>query len=180
MAKRISGLVQRGLRAPVDRRRLLQASGAAGIALGSGPRFGSGAGAQEIAFSRDYEGTTLNLLMEDLQETTIIEEMLPEFTDGNSPWLLQARAQLDAEDKSGALATLAAWRAAGGWEPEATRRLATLLDEAGRGPEALAVLEAINYSDPLRGAGHRELGERLLAANRADEAAREFRVLLAI
>ena len=34
-----------------------------------------------MTFSRDYEGTTLNLLMEDLLETTIIEEMLPEFTE---------------------------------------------------------------------------------------------------
>jgi hypothetical protein len=40
-----------------------------------------GVAAQEISFSRDYEGTTLNLLMEDLLETTIIEEMLPEFTE---------------------------------------------------------------------------------------------------
>ncbi|HEX2283100.1 MAG TPA: extracellular solute-binding protein, partial [Thermomicrobiales bacterium] len=66
----------------VDRRRLLQTSGAAALALGSGLRLGWGASAQEeITFSRDYEGTTLNLLMEDLLETTIIEEMLPEFTE---------------------------------------------------------------------------------------------------
>ncbi|HLL51288.1 MAG TPA: extracellular solute-binding protein, partial [Thermomicrobiales bacterium] len=43
--------------------------------------FPMGVAAQEISFSRDYEGTTLNLLMEDLLETTIIEEMLPEFTE---------------------------------------------------------------------------------------------------
>jgi tetratricopeptide (TPR) repeat protein len=107
-------------------------------------------------------------------------KMLPEFTDGNSPWLLQARAQLEAGDKPGALATLSAWRTAGGWEPDATRRLAQLLDEAGRAPEALAVLEAINYSDPLRAGGHRDLGERLLTARRAADAEREFRVLLAL
>src|SRR5919107_1164365 len=65
----------------LDRRRLLQSSGATGLALASGLRFGSTLGAQEIAFSRDFEGTTLNLLMEDLLETTIIEEMLPEFTE---------------------------------------------------------------------------------------------------
>ncbi len=65
----------------LDRRRLLQASGAAGLALGAGLHLGRDAGAQEITFSRDYEGTTLNLLMEDLLETTIIEEMLPEFTE---------------------------------------------------------------------------------------------------
>jgi ABC-type glycerol-3-phosphate transport system substrate-binding protein len=70
-----------GLRMPLNRRRMLQASGAAGLALGSGLRLGSGAGAQEITFSRDYEGTTLNLLMEDLLETQIIEDMLPEFTE---------------------------------------------------------------------------------------------------
>jgi multiple sugar transport system substrate-binding protein len=64
-----------------DRRRLLQAAGATGLVLGSGSQIGSIAGAQEITFSRDYEGTTLNLLMEDLLETQIIEEMLPEFTE---------------------------------------------------------------------------------------------------
>jgi ABC-type glycerol-3-phosphate transport system substrate-binding protein len=66
----------------LDRRRLLQAAGAAGLAIGAGSRFGVPAAAQdEVTFSRDYEGTTLNLLMEDLLETTIIEEMLPEFTE---------------------------------------------------------------------------------------------------
>jgi multiple sugar transport system substrate-binding protein len=74
-------LLTTALKQRLDRRRLLQTSGAAGLALGSGVRFGSQAGAQEITFSRDYEGTTLNLLMEDLLETTIIEEMLPEFTE---------------------------------------------------------------------------------------------------
>jgi multiple sugar transport system substrate-binding protein len=66
----------------VSRRRLLQATAGAGIAagIGGGAHFAS-AVAQEITFSRDYEGTTLNMLMEDLLETTIIEEMLPEFTE---------------------------------------------------------------------------------------------------
>ena len=69
------------LRRRLDRRRLLRATGAAGLAVGAGARLGAGTRAQEIAFSRDYEGTTLNLLMEDLLETTIIEEMLPEFEE---------------------------------------------------------------------------------------------------
>lgn len=63
----------------LSRRRLLQASVAASLALGIGR--GPGAAAQEITFSRDYEGTTLNLLMEDIPETTIIEAMLPEFAE---------------------------------------------------------------------------------------------------
>ncbi|MET0290925.1 MAG: tetratricopeptide repeat protein [Steroidobacteraceae bacterium] len=107
-------------------------------------------------------------------------KLLPEFTEGASGWLLQARAQLDAKDDAGALTTLTGWRTAGGWQPDATRKLATLLDDAKRGPEALVVLESLNYSDPLRAAGHRELGERLLTAGRGAEAEREFRVLLAV
>jgi multiple sugar transport system substrate-binding protein len=78
------GLNDRGaaLRRRFDRRRLLQTSGAAGLALGAGIGLGRGAVAQdEITFSRDYDGTTLNMLMEDLLETTIIEEMLPEFKE---------------------------------------------------------------------------------------------------
>lgn len=51
---------------------------AAGSVLG---RAALPAAAQEITYSRDYEGVTLNLLMEDLLETTIIEDMLPEFSE---------------------------------------------------------------------------------------------------
>lgn len=61
------------------RRRLLQMS-AAGVALGFGMR-GIPAFAQEVELSKDYDGATLNLLMEDLRETTVIEEMLPEFKE---------------------------------------------------------------------------------------------------
>jgi multiple sugar transport system substrate-binding protein len=64
----------------ISRRRLLKALAGAGVAAGLGAR-GRRASAQEITYSRDYEGTTLNLLMEDLLETTIIEDLLPDFTD---------------------------------------------------------------------------------------------------
>lgn len=64
----------------MSRRRLLQATVGAGVLAGLG-RSGASARAQEITYSRDYDGTTLNLLMEDLLETTVIEEMLPEFTE---------------------------------------------------------------------------------------------------
>ncbi|MFN8591542.1 MAG: extracellular solute-binding protein [Thermomicrobiales bacterium] len=74
-------VMAQAMRRQFDRRRLLQATGGAGLALGAGWRAVPWAGAQEITFSRDYDGTTLNLLMEDLLETTIIEKMLPEFTD---------------------------------------------------------------------------------------------------
>ncbi len=65
----------------LNRRRLLRAGGATGLGLALGSHLAQRTAAQEITFSRDYEGTTLNLLMEDLLETTIIENMLPEFEE---------------------------------------------------------------------------------------------------
>ena len=68
--------------AALTRRRMLQATASAGLTIGlTHGNLLRSARAQEITFSRDYEGTTLNLLMEDLPDTTIIEEMLPEFKD---------------------------------------------------------------------------------------------------
>lgn len=69
-------MAQRGF----SRRGLLQATAGAGLAAGFGLN-GLPARAQEITFSRDYEGTTLNMLMEDLLETTIIENLLPDFNE---------------------------------------------------------------------------------------------------
>jgi len=61
---------------------MLQATASAGLTIGlTHGNLLRSARAQEITFSRDYEGATLNLLMEDLLETTIIEEMLPEFNE---------------------------------------------------------------------------------------------------
>ena len=60
------------------------------------------------------------------------------------------------------------------------RELARWLDEAGRGRDATAVLQSLNYADPLNPEQHVQLGERLLTDNRAEDSLREFRVLLAL
>lgn len=65
----------------IDRRRLLQLTGAAGLGLTLPHSLTGRAGAQDITYSREFEGTTLNALMEDLGETTLIEDMLPEFEE---------------------------------------------------------------------------------------------------
>src|SRR5918994_2092797 len=66
----------------LTRRRVLQATAGVGLAVGlPARRLALPASAQGVTLSRDYEGAALNLLMEDLLETTIIEEMLPEFSE---------------------------------------------------------------------------------------------------
>ncbi len=71
--------IDRAMQATLHRRRLLQAAGVSSAFLAAGAALGPAARAQTPSFSRDYEGTTLNALMEDLLETTLIENMLPEF-----------------------------------------------------------------------------------------------------
>ena len=65
----------------LNRRRLVAGASAAGLTAGLGSSMALPAAAQEITYSREFEGTTLNALMEDLTETNVIEEMLPEFEE---------------------------------------------------------------------------------------------------
>lgn len=67
-----------GLRAMFDRRRLLQTVGAAGMAIAAGSGLSAAVSAQTTS-SKKFSGVTLNALMEDLLETTMIEQMLPDF-----------------------------------------------------------------------------------------------------
>jgi tetratricopeptide (TPR) repeat protein len=97
-----------------------------------------------------------------------------------SPYLLLAKAQNKLQQPEAALQTLLNYRQAGGWDPEALRQLAKGLQKAHRDAEAIEVLNATNYSDPLNADVHMQLGEALLAANRSKEAVREFQVLLAL
>lgn len=107
-------------------------------------------------------------------------ELYPEHTGPDSPYLLLAHAYDKSGQRAQALSALLDYRAAGGWDPKALRDLASGLDEAGRGAQALEVFAALNYVDPLNGPQHTVLGERYLAIGRIDDALREFQVQLAL
>jgi cellulose synthase operon protein C len=107
-------------------------------------------------------------------------ELYPEHSGPASPYLLLAEALEKSGDRTQAMETLLAYRQAGGWEPGALRQLATWLDEAKRPDDALEVLQAVNYVDPLNGTQHTVLGERLLSGGKLEDSLREFRVQLAL
>jgi len=106
--------------------------------------------------------------------------MYGEYVGDGSPFLLLAKAYKELKQIPQALQTLLDYRQAGGWDPDALRELARDLQSAGRGGEALDVLLAVNYSDPLREESHASLGDALLAAQRPQDAEREYRTLLAL
>lgn len=107
-------------------------------------------------------------------------EIYPEYTAPGNPYLILARALDKAGDRNQAIDVLIQYRKAGGWEPPALRDLCAWLDAAGRVQEATEVLATVNYVDPLNADLHSQLGERLLAGERAEDALREFKVLLAL
>lgn len=103
--------------------------------------------------------------------------LYPEHVGPGSPNLLLARAFDKLGQRPEAIAAMETYRNAGGWDPDALRELARWLDESGRGPDATAILETLNYADPLNADQHAQLGERLLASERAEESLREFQAL---
>lgn len=107
-------------------------------------------------------------------------QIYPEYVGPDSPHRLLAQALDKSGRRAEAIAALEAYRSAGGWDPSALRDLARWLDDAGRAREATATLQALNYVDPLNAQQHVQLGERLLADERAEESLREFRALLAL
>jgi tetratricopeptide (TPR) repeat protein len=106
--------------------------------------------------------------------------LYPEYVGSDSPHLLLARALDRLNRRPEAMAALEQYRGAGGWDPTALKELARWLDEAGRAADATDVLLSLNYADPLNIDLHAQLGERLLAAGRAEDSLREFRALLAL
>ncbi|HEY8509112.1 MAG TPA: tetratricopeptide repeat protein, partial [Steroidobacteraceae bacterium] len=107
-------------------------------------------------------------------------EIFPEYTASGSPYLLLARAYDATGKREDAIKTLQRYRELGGWDPDALRQLANWLDEAKRPEQALEVLNALLFVDPLDPALHSRLGERLFAAGKPAESLREYRVLLAL
>ncbi len=106
--------------------------------------------------------------------------IFPEDLASDSPYLLLAKALDKTGQREQAIDALTRYRQAGGWDPHALRQLAEWLDAAGQSTAATDALAAVNYGDPLNSRQHLELGEQWLKAGRAEDALREFEVLLAL
>lgn len=99
----------------------------------------------------------------------------PDYVDAGSAYEAVAEAAEQKGDKAKATTVLQAWAKAGGRQPETLKKLATLLEEAGRKREAAETLERINYIYPVQDdAYHRRQGELWLEVGDKDRAIREF------
>lgn len=103
-----------------------------------------------------------------------------EDTSPGSAYLIAAKALDKLNRRQEALATLVAYRTAGGWHPEALRQLGEWYEQADDKASARDVWTALNYVDPLSQGHHGKLAENYLSSQRFDAAEREYRVMLAL
>ena len=128
--------------------------------------------AQQAFLSKDWKGAST--------AATHAIELLPQYVDENSPYLIKARASRELGDEPLATATLLEYRRLGGHDPAALLALAKALAATDRNDAAIGVLEDVLMVAPLREEVHAELGDRLLAAGDAKRAVIEYQALLAM
>jgi tetratricopeptide (TPR) repeat protein len=105
-------------------------------------------------------------------------DMLPQYVEPDSPYLVLARANEALDRHDAAMAALEDFWKQGGYEPVSLKRLGQWLHDAGRTAEAIDVYQSVNMVDPLDQELHGVLGELMLGQGRAGEALREFSIAL--
>jgi tetratricopeptide (TPR) repeat protein len=107
-------------------------------------------------------------------------ELLPDYVDEGSAYVVLAKAQQETGRHADAVGTLREYRRRGGYDPGALIQLARWLTEDGPRDEALDVYADILLVAPLNEGVHEDYGDLLLEAGRADEALSEFEAAFAM
>jgi tetratricopeptide (TPR) repeat protein len=107
-------------------------------------------------------------------------ELFPDYVDEGSAYLVLARAEQEAGERAAAIATLREYHKRGGYDPNALMQLARWLGEGDDPAAAIEVLEDLLLVAPLDEDVHADLGDRLLANERAAHALAEFEILFAM
>jgi tetratricopeptide (TPR) repeat protein len=115
-----------------------------------------------------------------IKEATAMRDVYPDYVEAGSPYELLADAYLAKNDKPHAIAELERYSRVGGRDSGLIKKLATLLEEAGRKKDAAAALNRLNWIYPIDEELHRRLGELNMAEGKAEAAVTEFRAAVAL
>jgi len=108
-----------------------------------------------------------------------IRDIYPDYVETGNVYQFLADAYLAKGDKPAAIAQLERYTKEGGRSPDTLKQLASLLVEAGNKKEAAAVLDRLNYIEPVDEDLHRRLGDLWLSLGNIPGAIREYRAVLA-
>ena len=115
-----------------------------------------------------------------LEPAVAARDIYPEYVEGGNAYTLLADAYLEKGDKAAAVEQLQLYQKAGGRSPTRIKKLAALLKEMHRGPEAVAALDGLLYIAPGDEQLHSWLGEWLLDEERYEAALQQFETVLAL
>ncbi len=115
-----------------------------------------------------------------IREASAIRDVYPDYVEAGSVYEFLADAYLAKKDKPHATAELARYSEVGGRDPVLIKRLATLLEEAGKKKEAALALSRLNWIYPEDEEMHRRLGSLYLDEGKAGAATVEFRAAIAM
>ena len=107
-------------------------------------------------------------------------ELMPNYSDPDSPYLLKAYAYEKLEDSEKRFQTLQVFWQAGGYTPSVLKDLAAYYVSQQQTELAVEVLSDINLVDPFDLQVHLQLGDLLLAQKKAQQALTEFEVAMAL
>lgn len=125
----------------------------------------------EEARSADYDDM--------IRDASGIRDKYPDYVDPGNTYEFLADAYLAKGNKKAAIDELERYAKAGGRSPDTLKKLATLQEEAGNKKEAAAVLDRLNYIQPIDEDLHHRLGDLWFTLGNTSGAIREYRAVLA-
>ena len=117
---------------------------------------------------------------EAIAQAQAAKKLFPPYTDDGDPYRFLAGIYEKQGQKDKAAAELLEWRTQKGRDPETFHKLATLLQELGRTPEAIRTLEESLQISMYDLETHQRLGEWYMGSNNARAAAREYQAVLSL
>ncbi len=114
-----------------------------------------------------------------IEKSDAIRDIYPDYVEPGNLYEFRADAYLALNNKAAAIQELGNYAKIGGRSPDALKKLATLLVEAGRPADAAAALDRLNYINPIDEELHHRLGDLWFAQNNLEGAIREYQAVLA-
>ena len=115
-----------------------------------------------------------------IREATPIRDLYPDYVEAGSAYEFLAEAYLAKNDKPRAQAELERYSKTGGRSPVLIKKLATLLEEAGRRKDAAAALNRLNLIHLHDEELHRRLGDLWVGEGSLAGAIAEYRAVVAM
>jgi tetratricopeptide (TPR) repeat protein len=114
-----------------------------------------------------------------IDKSANLRDIYPDYVEPGNLYEFRADAYVALNDPRAAIDELERYAKVGGRSPDALKKLASLLVEAGRPADAAAALDRLNYIDPVDEDLHRRLGDLWFDQDNLSGAIREYQAVVA-